>query len=118
MCEIRILNNEEFEKHKNNIKKDHSVIKDDNLIIKVYFDKRFKLIKENDNHYIFNVEPKKRAYFYNTITKIKINIKKSDKFIFIGDNLNIEIEKFIKNKKNDTFLVSKTITNKIYKYIE
>lgn len=109
MCEIRIINNETYSKKGKNISSEFVIIKDD-VIVKGFFDKRFKKIKENDEYYKFKSKPKLRFYFYDKNTKVKKDIKKDDRYVFIGD-FNIEIEA---SKEHDKyFLVSKNISKKI-----
>ncbi len=113
---LKVIDKEKYVKNIDNIPSDYIIIIDDNILIKVFYDKRSKLAKnkKSDTAYIFKSKPSTRGYFYNTIEKKKTNIRKSDKYIFVGDFLNIEIECSI--EKNGYFLVSKYKTRMISKY--
>ena len=116
--EIRVLGKEEYIKNREKITYDYKIIVDDNILIKGYFDKRSKLLKDksNDVVYVFKSKPSLRLYFYNTTTRKKINIKNDDKYIFVGNKLNIKIEAAGENR--GYYLVSKTKSEKMFKYID
>lgn len=114
MAEIRIIKNDRYKGNENKIRSDYIIVDCDNVIIKVYFDKRFKLVGKSDDYYEFNSKPKAIKYFYNKITKVKTHIKINDRYIFVGDKLAIEIESL--TIRNGCYFVSKDKTNKVLNY--
>ncbi len=114
--EIKIINKEKYIKNKDGIPDDFKVIIDDNIKIKGYFDKRSKIVKKqnSDTVNVYKSKPSLRLYFYNTITKKKTDLKKDDKYIFVGDKLYLEIQ--ASGEKYGCYLVSKFKTKKVLSY--
>ena len=117
--DIQILSKKEYEIKKEHIPESYILILDDNINVKGVYDKRYKRVEYSQfNYFKFSSKPMLNFHFYNTITKIKTRIKSSDKYLFINDDLKVEIET-IKNKngfyyveKNKTKLESKFNSNK------
>ncbi len=55
--------------------------------------------------HIFNSKPKARAYSYNKMDQTKTNIRVDENYIFVGDELCIDIEEFA--EKNGFFWFQK-----------
>jgi len=117
--DIQILSKKEYEIKKEHIPESYILILDDNINVKGIYDKRYKRVEYSQfNYFKFSSKPMLNFHFYNTLTKIKTRIKNSEKYLFVSDDLKIEIET-IKNKngfyyveKNERKLESKFNSNK------
>ena len=70
--------------------------------------------QNSDTVNVYKSKPSLRLYFYNTITKKKTDLKKDDKYIFVGDKLYLEIQ--ASGEKYGCYLVSKFKTKKVLSY--
>lgn len=117
--DIQILSKKEYEIKKEHIPESYILILDDNIKLKGVYDKRYKRVEYSQfNYFKFSSKPILNFHFYNSITKIKTRIKNSEKYLFVSDELKIQMEviKYKKGfyyvEKNESKLESKFNSNK------
>ncbi len=113
MREIKIISAEKYLKMGSSIPSKYNVIVEDNIILKGFFDKRSKILKNLKNVIVYKERPKARLYYYDRITKKKINIKMNESTIFVGE-LTLKMPSII--EKNGLFYVSKDKTDHLNGY--